>query len=127
MDVPAVIAGAPRSNALANSASGLTCRLVRTTVGYGLAEVVIGQRRSQPKRSGLGTKTDDVERSIREIIETELGPDGRLPSERELVTRLGAGRTTIRLVLIKLTAERIIRSEHGRGYFAIAADDQEGE
>jgi DNA-binding FadR family transcriptional regulator len=68
----------------------------------------------------MGTKTDQVERSIREIVETEQGPNGQLPSERDLVARLGAGRTTIRLVLMKLTAEGIIRSEHGRGYFATA-------
>jgi len=66
----------------------------------------------------MGTKTDEVERSIREIIETEQGPNGELPSERDLVTRLSAGRTTIRLVLTKLSAEGVIRSEHGRGYFA---------
>jgi GntR family transcriptional regulator len=64
----------------------------------------------------MGTKTDQVERSIREIVETEQGPNGQIPSDRELVARLGAGRTTIRLVLTKLTAEGVIRSEHGRGY-----------
>ena len=63
----------------------------------------------------MGTKTDVVERSIREIVATNQEPNGQLPSERELVTRLGAGRTTIRLVLMKLTAEGLIRSEHGRG------------
>ena len=41
----------------------------------------------------------------------------RLPSERTLADELGAGRTTIRLVLTKLTSEGIIRAEHGRGYF----------
>lgn len=72
----------------------------------------------------MGAKTDQVERSIREIVETEQGPNGELPSERTLVERLGAGRTTIRLVLTKLTAEGIIRSEHGRGYFAIVPKGQ---
>jgi hypothetical protein len=32
----------------------------------------------------MGTKTDQVERSIREIVETEQGPNGQLPSERDL-------------------------------------------
>ena len=75
----------------------------------------------------MGAKTDQVERSIREIVKTEQGSNGQLPSERELVARLGAGRTTIRLVLMKLTAEGIIRSEHGRGYFAIAPKGQTGQ
>jgi DNA-binding FadR family transcriptional regulator len=75
----------------------------------------------------MGTKTDVVERSIREIVATNQESNGQLPSERELVTRLGAGRTTIRLVLMKLTAEGLIRSEHGRGYFAIAPKGQVGQ
>lgn len=53
----------------------------------------------------------------------DLGPGGRLPSERHLAEQLDAGRTTIRLVLTKLGAEGIIRSEHGRGYFVTSADD----
>ena len=74
----------------------------------------------------MGAKTDQVERSIRDLVETgPLGPDGRLPSERDLVKSLGAGRTTIRLILTKLAAEGIIRSEHGRGYFTTGPKDQE--
>lgn len=72
----------------------------------------------------MGAKTDQVERSIREIVETEQGPNGELPSERKLVERLGAGRTTVRLVLMKLATEGIVRSEQGRGYFAIVPKDQ---
>lgn len=67
----------------------------------------------------MGAKTDQVERSIREMVD-KLEPGGKLNSERELAERFGAGRTTIRLILTKLTAEGIIRSEHGRGYFAVA-------
>lgn len=75
----------------------------------------------------MGAKTERVERSIRDLIEAgELGPGGRLPSERTLAEDLGAGRTTIRLVLMRLTAEGVIRGEHGRGYFATQANDNEG-
>jgi DNA-binding FadR family transcriptional regulator len=74
----------------------------------------------------MGVKTERVERSIRDLIETgRLGPDGRLPSERNLAQDLEAGRTTIRLVLMKLAAEGVIRSEHGRGYFVTTADAEE--
>ncbi|MDA2810344.1 winged helix-turn-helix domain-containing protein [Nocardiopsis sp. RSe5-2] len=66
----------------------------------------------------MGEKTDRVERSIRNLITSgDLGPGGRLPSERALAQDLEAGRTTIRLVLMRLTTEGVIRSEHGRGYF----------
>jgi DNA-binding GntR family transcriptional regulator len=74
----------------------------------------------------LGGKTQQVEKSIRDLIAGEdLGPSGRLPSERTLAETLGAGRTTIRLILTKLTAEGLIRSEHGRGYFTTSADTKE--
>ena len=70
----------------------------------------------------MGTKTERVERSIRELVASgQLGPDGRLPSERQLAQQLDADRTTIRLILMKLATEGMIRSEHGRGYFVTAA------
>ncbi|MBF8187467.1 winged helix-turn-helix transcriptional regulator [Nonomuraea sp. K274] len=75
----------------------------------------------------MGEKTERVEQSIRDLITSgELGPGGRLPSERTLAQELGAGRTTIRLVLMRLAAEGLVRSEHGRGYFAVhrAESDQ---
>ena len=72
----------------------------------------------------MGAKTERVERSIRDLITSgQLGPGGRLPSERQLAQQLDAGRTTIRLVLMKLATEGMVRSEHGRGYFVTGADD----
>jgi GntR family transcriptional regulator len=74
----------------------------------------------------VGGKTERVERSIRELIAAgQLGPGGRLPSERQLAEQLAAGRTTIRLVLMKLSTEGTIRSEHGRGYFVVPASEPE--
>jgi DNA-binding GntR family transcriptional regulator len=76
----------------------------------------------------VGAKTERVERSIRELIAAgQLGPRGRLPSERQLAQQLDAGRTTIRLILMKLATEGVIRSEHGRGYFITSAGDGNGE
>jgi GntR family transcriptional regulator len=72
----------------------------------------------------VGAKTERVERSIRDLIGSgKVGPGERLPSERQLADQLGAGRTTIRLVLMKLTTEGMIRSEHGRGYFVTGTSD----
>jgi DNA-binding FadR family transcriptional regulator len=76
----------------------------------------------------VGGKTERVERSIRELIASgQLGPGGRLPSERQLAEQLDAGRTTIRLILMKLATEGMIRSEHGRGYFVIGTDSEHAE
>jgi GntR family transcriptional regulator len=81
-----------------------------------------------PARGGVGAKTERVERSIRDLIASgQLGSGGRLPSERQLAEQLDAGRTTIRLVLMKLTTEGVIRSEHGRGYFITDADEGHGD
>jgi DNA-binding FadR family transcriptional regulator len=72
----------------------------------------------------VGAKTERVERSIRELIASgRLGPGGRLPSERQLAQQLEAGRTTIRLVLMKIATEGTIRSEHGRGYFVTGTNN----
>ena len=74
------------------------------------------------------TRKRRVERSIRELIATgQLGPGGRLPSERQLAAQLDAGRTTIRLILMKLATEGMIRSEHGRGYFVTGADNGDAD
>lgn len=65
----------------------------------------------------MGETTERVEAAIRTLANTTLVPGDRLPSERHLAEDLGAGRTTIRLVLVKLAAEGLVRAEHGRGYF----------
>lgn len=65
----------------------------------------------------MGEVTARVEGAVRGWITSgELPPGSRLPSERSLASDLGAGRTTIRLVLAKLVAEGLVRAEHGRGY-----------
>jgi DNA-binding FadR family transcriptional regulator len=76
----------------------------------------------------VGAKTERVERSIRELIAAgQLGPGGRLPPERQLAAQLDAGRTTIRLILMKLATEGMIRSEHGRGYFVTGTDNGDAD
>jgi DNA-binding GntR family transcriptional regulator len=66
----------------------------------------------------VGELTASVERAIRGWIASgELQRGDRLPSERTLVDELGASRSTIRLVLVRLVAEGLVRAEHGRGYF----------
>lgn len=65
----------------------------------------------------MGEKTEQVEKSIRALIKTTAKTaDHKLPSERTLAAELGAGRTTIRLVLSKLATEGLIEARHGWGY-----------
>jgi DNA-binding FadR family transcriptional regulator len=51
------------------------------------------------------------------IVAGKLAPGAKLPSERDLAAKLEASRTTVRLILVKLGAEGLVRAEHGRGYF----------
>lgn len=62
--------------------------------------------------------TARVESEIRAEV-AGRGAGDQLPSERQLAERLAAARTTIRLVLVKLAAEGLVRPEHGRGYFVV--------
>ena len=66
----------------------------------------------------MGEVTASVEQTIRGWIASgELKSGDRLPSERSMVSDLGASRSTVRLVLVRLVAEGLVRSEHGRAYF----------
>ena len=68
----------------------------------------------------MGEVTARVEAAIRRLVSSgEYGPQRKLPSERRLAEELGAGRTTVRLVLTKLAAEGLVRAEHGRAYYVI--------
>ncbi|MFC0527232.1 winged helix-turn-helix domain-containing protein [Phytohabitans kaempferiae] len=65
----------------------------------------------------MGEVTERAENAVRQLVGEQLAPGDRLPSERTLVDDLGVSRTTVRLVLLKLSAEGLVRAEHGRGYF----------
>jgi len=72
----------------------------------------------------MGDVTSNIERLLRERIESgEYAAGSQLPSERTLSADLGVGRTTVRLVLGKLTAAGLIEPQHGRGYFVPAVSE----
>lgn len=60
--------------------------------------------------------TERVESYYRSLL-SQLESGERLPSERSVTAELETCRSTIRLVLTKLTAERLLYPLHGRGYF----------
>lgn len=53
------------------------------------------------------------------LILKDLGPDGRLPPERELALKFGVSRVTIRQALNALQSAGLVTSHVGRGTFAI--------
>ena len=76
----------------------------------------------------MAALTQQIETDLRERIDSGDFPNGKLPSERELASAYEAGRTTIRLILTRLTAEGLIEPRHGKGYFVRgAANDQAAE
>ncbi|MFF7452892.1 GntR family transcriptional regulator [Kitasatospora sp. NPDC008115] len=71
----------------------------------------------------MGGKTEQIEETIREWIRTgKFASGAKLPSERTLAADLGVGRTTVRLVLLKLAAEGLVVAQHGSGYYVSTAE-----
>ncbi|MFP4635312.1 MAG: FadR/GntR family transcriptional regulator [Nitriliruptoraceae bacterium] len=58
-----------------------------------------------------------AERLLSHIVQSELEPGDRLPSERELSARLGVSRTTVRHAIVQLRAEGLLDVRHGGGTF----------
>jgi GntR family transcriptional regulator, transcriptional repressor for pyruvate dehydrogenase complex len=56
-----------------------------------------------------------LERIERDLLEGRLGPGDRLPSERDLVTQLGVGRSSVREALRVLEVMGLIRTGTGSG------------
>lgn len=68
-----------------------------------------------------------VRARIMELIRRgSLGPEGRLPTERELCDQLEVGRRAVRLALEALEAEGLIWRRQGKGTFAGSAPDPTG-
>lgn len=62
-------------------------------------------------------QSDSAYDELKELIITvQLAPDS-LISERELMTRLGVGRTPLREALQRLASDRLVRAVPRRGYF----------
>ena len=62
--------------------------------------------------------TGQVVAHVRELIERgALKPGDRLPAERDLATRIGVSRPTIRAGLRTLAAMGVVRSRHGSGTY----------
>ncbi len=55
--------------------------------------------------------------AIRFLIREELGPSDQLPTEQELVTRMGVSRATIREAISLLAADGVVEKKWGVGTF----------
>jgi GntR family transcriptional regulator, transcriptional repressor for pyruvate dehydrogenase complex len=72
------------------------------------------------RRADRGTEgsTDQVVNFVRGLIERRrLRPGDRLPAERDLATRIGVSRPTVRMGLHALAAMGVVRSRHGSGTY----------
>jgi GntR family transcriptional repressor for pyruvate dehydrogenase complex len=67
---------------------------------------------------GLEGSTDQVVAFVRDLIDRgRLRPGDRLPAERELATRIGVSRPSVRAGLHALAAMGVVRSKHGSGTY----------
>lgn len=51
------------------------------------------------------------------IVEGKLKPGDRLPSIAEMTQRHGVGATTIKMMLVRLEARRLVRRHQGKGIY----------
>jgi DNA-binding FadR family transcriptional regulator len=71
-----------------------------------------GERLRQPPRLG-----DHLSNRISEMIESEFGEEGRLPSELALADRFGVSRPVVREALSRLRSRGVIISRKGSGSY----------
>ncbi|MCI0634490.1 MAG: GntR family transcriptional regulator [Actinobacteria bacterium] len=76
----------------------------------------------QPEAADATSLSDQAYYRIRELIVTLGLPPGSLVSERELMERLGVGRTPVREALRALARERLVEVYPRRGMFVSSID-----
>lgn len=76
----------------------------------------------QPQASGARSLADRAYYAIRELIVTLELPPGSVVSERELMDRLGMGRTPVREALRDLSRESLVEVYPRRGIFVSGVD-----
>ncbi|MEM6340668.1 MAG: FCD domain-containing protein [Pseudomonadota bacterium] len=79
-----------------------------------------------------GAQVDEATARLREQLvdlmkSAELGPDGKLPTERALAERFGTGRRFIRQVLDAMEREGLVWRRQGKGTFAGQPADPMGD
>src|SRR5690554_5316395 len=60
------------------------------------------------------------------ILEGGLAPGQKIPSERQLVARLGVSRSVVREALHELQARGVIETRHGKGSFVASIVPESG-
>lgn len=70
-----------------------------------------------PDLKKVSNATEAAERIQKIIIDTDLQPGDRLPSQSELAQNLGAGTRSVREALKILEARGIVETHHGKGVF----------
>src|SRR5690348_1123160 len=72
------------------------------------------------------TKHEVLRAHLEGLIDAELGPDERLPAERDLALQFGVSRMTVRQALDRLERERRVYRVRGAGTFVARAPITKG-
>ncbi|WP_411891034.1 FadR/GntR family transcriptional regulator [Yoonia sp. SDW83-1] len=71
--------------------------------------------------------TEPLKSRLMALIESELPPDGRLPTERALADRFGTSRRLVRQALDQLEVEGLVWRKQGSGTYAGQPSDPTGD
>ncbi|MFT8593794.1 MAG: GntR family transcriptional regulator [Bifidobacterium sp.] len=72
---------------------------------------------AQQKTDSTLTKSEVIRKHVLSLIDEGLGPQDKLPTERELAEELSTSRMTVRQVLKRLEFEGLVYSKQGAGTF----------
>src|SRR5262245_6106581 len=101
----------------AEESETLTLGLWRGLAGA-LAKADRGKVMPVAARGGAEGSSEQVVAFVRRLIERgRLKPGDRLPAERDLATRIGVSRPTVRAGLHSLAALGVVHSKHGSGTY----------
>jgi DNA-binding FadR family transcriptional regulator len=89
-------------------------------MGVRVTPALAAPRRSRSLAQGL------VEALADRIRDGRLAPEGRLPTEGQLMAEFGVSRTVVREALSRLQASGLVQTRHGIGSFVVGVGDAGG-
>ena len=112
----------PRQNPSPSGTAGSSGHEPSSAALASLAAAVMDDPVRDPLRAKRprGLVTEIVDALSASILEGQIKPGDKLPTESEIMARFDVSRTVVREALSKLQASRLVETRHGIGTFVIA-------